>query len=142
MRLGITAVIGIVACALAFAQVTRSPAEAGATAYFINLGDGDKVQSPVLVQVGLSGMGVAPAGAQFDNTGHFHVLIDVDESALDLNAPLPANENIIHFGKGQTETQLELPPGEHTLQLLMGDFSHIPHEPVVASERITVTVGE
>jgi len=93
----------------------------------------------VVVRFGLKGMGIAPAGVKFDNTGHHHLLIDTDAPS-DLNAPLPANDKIVHFGKGQTETALTLTPGKHTLQLLLGDQSHIPHDPAVMSKKITITV--
>ena len=84
-------------------------------------------------------MGIAPAGVKFDNTGHHHLLIDT-EAPGDLNAPLPASDKIVHFGKGQTETTLTLPPGKHTLQLLLGDQNHVPHDPPVISKKITITV--
>lgn len=113
-------------------------APAGAAVYFINLKDGDMVTSPVLVQFGLRGMGVAPAGIEKENTGHHHLLVDVAE--LDVNNALAMSDNIRHFGAGQTEVRIELKPGVHTLQLLLADQNHIPHHPVVMSERITVTV--
>jgi Domain of unknown function (DUF4399) len=113
-------------------------APAAAAVYFINLKDGDTVSSPVLVQFGLRGMGVAPAGIEKENTGHHHLLVDVAE--VDLNNALPMTENIRHFGAGQTEVRIELKPGTHTLQLLLADQNHIPHFPAVLSERITVTV--
>jgi hypothetical protein len=84
-------------------------------------------------------MGVAPAGIKFDNTGHHHLLIDSDPPS-DMGAPLPATEKIVHFGKGQTETTVNLSPGKHTLQLLFADLNHIPHSPPVLSQRITITV--
>ena len=84
-------------------------------------------------------MGVAPAGNPIPNTGHHHLLIDLAELP-DLAKPLAANDNIVHFGAGQTETELSLAPGEHTLQLLLADFSHVPHNPPVISEKITITV--
>jgi hypothetical protein len=92
------------------------------------------------VQFGLKGMGVAPAGVKFENTGHHHLLIDTDAPA-DAAAPLPATDKIVHFGKGQTETTLStLTPGKHTLQLLLGDQNHVPHNPPVISKKITITV--
>jgi hypothetical protein len=109
-----------------------------AKVYFINLKNGDTVSSPVRVQFGLSGMGVAPAGMEKAGTGHHHLLVDV--ASIDANAPLPADNNHRHFGAGQTETTLDLPPGPHTLQLVLADQNHIPHHPVVLSERITVLV--
>lgn len=110
----------------------------GATAYFVNLKNGDTVTSPLLVQFGLRGIGVAPAGIEKENTGHHHLLIDVAE--LDVNNALPMTDTIRHFGGGQTEVRIELRPGTHTLQLLLADHNHIPHHPVVMSERVTVTV--
>jgi hypothetical protein len=91
------------------------------------------------VVFGLKGMGVAPAGIKFDNTGHHHLLIDGDLPA-DLSQPLAANEKSVHFGKGQTQTSLTLPPGKHTLQLVLGDALHVPHEPPVISKKITIIV--
>jgi Domain of unknown function (DUF4399) len=113
-------------------------APAGAMAYFVHLKNGDVVTSPLLVQFGLRGVGVAPAGIEKEATGHHHLLVDVAE--IDVNAPLPTTDNVRHFGGGQTETRIELKPGTHTLQLLLADHNHIPHHPVVISERITVTV--
>ncbi len=113
-------------------------APTGATVYFANLRNGMVVDSPVKVVFGLTNMGVAPAGVERGGTGHHHLLIDVSE--WDANAPLPANDNFRHFGGGQTETSVELKPGQHTLQLVLGDHNHIPHFPAVMSERITITV--
>ncbi len=117
----------------------RTPAPAGAEAYIISPKDGAKVHGPVLVQFGLKGMGIAPAGVKMENTGHHHLLIDTEVPA-DLSAPLPSTDKIVHFGKGQTETTLHLPPGKHTLQLLLGDQNHVPHNPPVMSKKITITV--
>ena len=97
--------------------------------------------SPVTVRFGLKGMGIAPAGVAFDNTGHHHLLVDVDPPA-DLGQPLPNDAHSLHFGKGQTETELKLTPGKHTLQLVLGDQLHIPHDPPVMSKKITITVKE
>jgi Domain of unknown function (DUF4399) len=113
-------------------------APAGATVYFVSLKDGDVLSSPLLVQFGLRGIGVAPAGIEKENTGHHHLLIDVAE--LDVNNGLPMTDNIRHYGGGQTEARIELKPGTHTLQLLLADHNHIPHHPLVISERITITV--
>jgi hypothetical protein len=124
---------------LAGAVLAREPSPAGAEVYIVSPKDGDKVKSPVTVVFGLKGMGVAPAGIKFDNTGHHHLLIDSDVPA-DLALPLAANEKSVHFGKGQTETSLTLPPGKHTLQLLLGDSLHIPHDPAVVSKKITILV--
>ena len=117
----------------------RTPSAAGAEVYIISPKDGATVHNPVLVQFGLRGMGVAPAGMKFDNTGHHHLLIDTDPPS-DLSTPLPATDKIVHFGKGQTETTLNLAPGKHTLQLLFADANHIPHSPPVISQKITITV--
>lgn len=108
--------------------------------YFISPTDGAVVRSPIHVQFGLSGMGVAPAGVEKDGTGHHHLLINMPLPPLDEN--IIADENHIHFGGGQTETYIELPPGKHTLQLLLGDQNHLPHKPAVFSKQITITVVE
>ncbi len=117
-----------------------TPAPDGAKVYFINLKDGDTVKGPVSIQFGLSGMGVAPAGTEKDKTGHHHLLIDETLEGEALNEPIPADDHHKHFGGGQTETVIELTPGTHTLQLVLGDWSHIPHNPPVMSEKITITV--
>src|SRR6516162_11824561 len=127
-------VLGTPFCAgsVALAQ-ERTPSAAGAEVYIISPKSGAVVHNPVLVQFGLRGMGVAPAGVKFDNTGHHHLLIDTDTPA-ELGVPLPATDKIVHFGKGQTETTLTtLSPGKHTLQLLLADYQHIPHSPPVLS---------
>jgi hypothetical protein len=120
------------------AGLPRSSAPAGAQLYFISPRDGATVSSPVTVRFGLRGMGIAPAGVAVENTGHHHLLIDVDPPPLDL--PVPSDPQHLHFGKGQTEAEIDLAPGTHRLQLLLGDHLHIPHEPPVISERITITV--
>jgi Domain of unknown function (DUF4399) len=117
----------------------RTPSPPGAEVYIISPKDGAMVHNPILVQFGLKGMGVAPAGVKFDNTGHHHLLIDTDPPA-DQSTPLPATDKIVHFGKGQTETTINLSPGKHTLQLLLADYQHIPHSPAVISKKITITV--
>jgi hypothetical protein len=122
------------------ASLERTPSPPGAEGYIISPKDGAKVHGPVLVQFGLKGMGIAPAGVKMDNTGHHHLLIDT-EAPADLSAPLPATDKIVHFGKGQTETTLHLAPGKHTLQLLLGDQNHVPHNPPVMSKKITITVS-
>ena len=124
-------------CAMAQERTASPP---GAEVYIISPKDGATVHNPVVVQFGLKGMGIAPAGVKFENTGHHHLLIDTDAPA-DLSAPLPATDKIVHFGKGQTETTLTLTPGKHTLQLLFGDQNHIPHNPPVISRKITITVA-
>jgi Domain of unknown function (DUF4399) len=134
----------VVTAALALAATVvwaqdRTPSPAGAEVYIISPKDGAKVSSPFVVEFGLKGMGVAPAGVKIENTGHHHLLIDTDAPA-DLSAPLPSSDKVMHFGKGQTQTTLTLPPGKHTLQLLLGDNAHVPHNPPVISKKITVTV--
>ncbi len=129
--------------ALAQAQTPSSP---DAKVYFVNLADGDTVQSPVTVVFGLSGMGVAPAGTEAENTGHHHLLInrppigEGEDGADELAYGLPADDNHMHFGGGQTEVTLDLPAGQHTLQLVLGDAGHVPHNPPIVSEVITITV--
>jgi Domain of unknown function (DUF4399) len=118
----------------------QAPSPEGAKVYFINLKDGAEVDSPFLVQFGLSGMGVAPAGLEKPNTGHHHLLIDAALSAEQLKEPVPADDNHRHFGAGQTEAMVTLPKGQHTLQLVLGDWTHIPHVPPVMSAPITITV--
>ena len=115
-----------------------TPAPPGAEVYFISPRDGETVSSPVTVRFGLKGMGVAPAGTQKDATGHHHLLIDAPLPPLD--QPVPNDDHHKHFGAGQTETTITLPPGKHTLQLLLGDFAHIPHDPPVMSPPISITV--
>ncbi len=117
----------------------RTASPAGAEVYIISPKDGATVKSPVTIQFGLKGMGVAPAGVKFENTGHHHLLIDTDVPA-DASAPLPTSDNVRHFGKGQTEASIELKPGKHTLQLVLGDQNHTPHNPPVVSKKITITV--
>ena len=121
------------------AALPRTAAPDNALTYFLSPENGATVTSPFTVGFGLRGMGVAPAGIQAEHTGHHHLLIDV--AALPPEGqPLPNDANHMHFGKGQTETQLTLPPGRHTLQLILGDHLHIPHQPPVVSEKITITV--
>ena len=121
------------------ADLPRTASPAGAEVYIISPQNGETVQSPFKIQFGLRGMGVAPAGVDVPDTGHHHLLIDVVDQP-DQAQPLPMTDNIRHFGKGQTETEVSLPPGRHTLQLLMGDKSHIPLNPSVESRAITVNV--
>ena len=116
----------------------KSTAPADAKVYIVSPADGAVVSSPVKVIFGLSGMGVAPAGTNIENTGHHHLIIDAP--LPDVNQPIPADDNHKHFGKGQTETTIELTPGTHTLQLLVGDWLHVPHDQPVTSEQITITV--
>jgi hypothetical protein len=119
----------------------RLPSAAGAEVYIISPRNGAAVHSPVTVRFGLKGMGIAPAGVKFDNTGHHHLLVDTDFSELKLDAPLPATDKIVHFGKGQTETTLPLTPGKHTLQLVFADYTHSSFDPPLHSQKITITVN-
>jgi len=118
----------------------QTPSPPGAKVYFINLKDGQEVTSPFLIQFGLSGMGIAPAGVEKPNTGHHHLLIDTTLSGDQLKAAIPMDDTHRHFGAGQTEATITLPPGKHTLQLVLGDWAHIPHVPPVMSDVITITV--
>ena len=131
------AVFAVAGVAPAAAQ---TPSPEGAKVYFINLKDGAEVDSPFLVQFGLSGMGVAPAGVEKPNTGHHHLLIDATLTPEQLKEPIPSDDNHKHFGGGQTEAMVTLPKGQHTLQLVLGDWTHIPHVPPVMSATITITV--
>ncbi len=125
----------------------RSASPDGAAVYFIGVTDGATVSNPVTIGFGLRGMGVAPAGHERDGSGHHHLLInraawgegDSDAEALELG--LPADDNHRHFGGGQTEVTVDLPAGTHTLQLVLGDHNHVPHDPAVVSEVITITVN-
>lgn len=123
----------------AFAENMVSDAPANAEVYFVQPSEGATVEGTFNVVFGLRNMGVAPAGIDKAETGHHHLLIDT-EIPSDLSKPLPATDHIQHFGGGQTETELTLPPGEHTLQLLLGDSAHVPHSQPVMSEQITITV--
>lgn len=118
----------------------ETPSPEGAEVYFIGLEDGAVVQNPVTLRFGLKGMGIAPAGYEVDDTGHHHLLINMSYDDLDPNESMPATDTLLHFGGGQSEMTRELPPGEHTIQLVLGDFAHVPHDPPVVSEVITITV--
>lgn len=122
----------------AAAAIERTPRPADAKLYIISPRHGETVSSPVVVRFGLSGMGVAPAGVATEKTGHHHLIVDAPLPPLD--RPLPNDEKHIHFGGGQTETKLELAPGKHTLQLVLGDKNHVPHDPPLVSEPIEITV--
>jgi hypothetical protein len=117
---------------------SRSTAPQGARVFFIAPEDGAVVSSPVEVRFGVEGMEVVPAGQAAPHSGHHHVLVDTGLPALEL--PVPADANHIHFGDGRSSTELTLEPGKHTLQLLFADYLHIPHDPPVYSEPITITV--
>lgn len=115
-------------------------ADSPARVFIASPSNGETVTSPITVVFGIEGFAVAPAGTYDENTGHHHLLIDAELPALD--QPFPADAQHIHFGKGQTETELELTPGEHTLQLVLGDGNHVPHASPIVSDQITVTVSE
>jgi hypothetical protein len=125
----------------ALSQTTRTPSPSGARVYFISPANGATIKGPVKVVMGLSGMGIAPAGVDIPNTGHHHLMVNAPaDLKIDMSVGLPADAVHRHFGMGQTETVLTLPPGKHTLQLLLADKAHIPHNPPVMSETITITV--
>ena len=135
-----SALVVLAASAAAQAQdrPARTPSPPGARVYFISPAPGETVTSPVTVRFGLSGMGVAPAGVQAANTGHHHLLIDAPLPPP--GQPIPADRQHVHYGADLTETKIELPPGTHTLQLLLGDDRHVPHDPPIVSDQITITV--
>ncbi len=139
MRMALMFSLLLAAPALLAGPLPRTPAPAGAKVYFITPTADAEVSNPLTVRFGLSGMGIAPAGTVKENTGHHHLLIDVTELPA-MDVPMPNDEQHRHFGGGQTEITLELAPGKHTLQLLLGDANHIPHDPPVLSEKITVEV--
>ena len=120
--------------------VEKSSSPDKAMLYIISPQDGDTVSSPVKVIFGLNGMGVAPAGIKMKNTGHHHLLIDLVQLP-DINLPIPSDDHHRHFGKGQTEAFIELDKGEHTLQLILGDHMHVPHEPPIISKKIRIKVN-
>jgi hypothetical protein len=140
----LTWLTGLAAGGVALAQSPATggptPSPPGAAVYFIDLKDGATIGPQTTIHFGLRGMGVAPAGSDRPNTGHHHLLVDADLPPLD--QPIPNDFNHLHFGAGQTEVDLTLSPGPHTLQLLLGDKNHVPHSPPVMSERIHVTVAE
>ena len=135
--------IGLATTAFAGGETPSNP---DAKLYFVNISNGDTVSNPVTIVFGLRGMGVAPAGTEKENTGHHHLLVnrpplgEGEDGALEFENGLPADDNHVHFGGGQTEATLDLPEGQTTLQLVLGDYGHVPHTPPVVSEVITVTV--
>jgi hypothetical protein len=138
IRIAATALLALL-FAPSLAQAGETPAPENAYVYIGWPNDGEVIgRGQIRVWFGLRHMGVAPAGVGKPNTGHHHLLIDTE--LQDLDAPIPSDRNHLHFGGGQTETTLELPPGSHTLQLVMGDLDHIPHNPPVMSKKVTVTV--
>ena len=124
---------------LALTFIFSISAAPSAKVFIISPKDGAEVSSPFEVVFGLQGMGIAPAGINFPNTGHHHLLIDLDKLP-DLKSGIPADAQHLHFGKGQTQATIELDPGEHTLQLLLGDWMHVPHEIPVVSEKVKIFV--
>lgn len=136
--LPLTAFVCLFLMTLPVTALAEAPASEEVELYFISPADGDTVSSPVNVVFGLRGMGVAPAGVEKPGTGHHHVIIDAELPPLD--QPIPSDANHRHFGGGQTETMIDLPPGKHTLQLVLGDQAHTPHAEPVVSRKITITV--
>jgi len=135
------AATGVTVVDSAFAQAqTGGPTRSGpgAEVYFIDLKDGATVPGKLKLYFGLRNMGIAPAGSDRENSGHHHLLIDTDLPPL--NQPIPNDFNHLHFGAGQTEARIELPPGRHTLQLVLGDADHYPFNPPIVSEKITITI--
>jgi hypothetical protein len=118
----------------------QTPSAPGAKVFFVNIKDGDTVKSPFKVEFGLTGMTIAKAGDETPGTGHHHLLIDTKLTEAELAEPIPADATHRHYGGGQTEATIELPAGKHTLQLVLGDWSHVPHKPPVMSAPITITV--
>lgn len=125
----------------------KTPFPDGAELYFIGISDGDSVSSPVTIRFGLSGMGIAPAGiTEKENVGHHHLLLnrpplgEGEDGAEEWEFGLASDEHHMHFGGGQTEVTLELQPGEHTLQMVLGDHSHVPFGPDLATDQITIKV--
>jgi hypothetical protein len=133
-----TALYALPAAAQSLKALSRTPSPPGAQVYFHYPLDGSHVSQRLVVRIGLKEMGVAPIGVNRPNTGHHNLLVDVDLPSFD--QPIPADYNHIHLGSGQTEVLLTLPPGPHTLQLLLGDYQHMVHQPPVFSKKITVYV--
>lgn len=138
MRKSLILLLGAVLLA-SMPVLARTPAPQNAQVYFIWPGEGMAVGQAFWLRMGLRNMGVAPKGTDIASTGHHHVLIDVDLPA-NMNEPIASDRQHLHFGAGETEARIELPPGRHTLQLLLGDKDHIPHDPPIYSKKITVTV--
>lgn len=120
--------------------LAQTAAPEGAETYVISPSDGATVSNPVTIRFGARGIGIAPAGVEWENTGHHHLLINTTVADVAFDEPLPADDQHRHFGGGQTEVTLDLPTGTHTLQLLMADHNHIPHQPPIHSDPITITV--
>jgi hypothetical protein len=137
-----SSLIWLAASGAAYSQASGGPTPSppGAAVYFLELKNGETIPPKATIHFGLRGMGVAPAGSDRENSGHHHLLIDTELPPLD--QPIPNDFNHLHFGAGQTEAEVNLPPGDHTLQLLLGDKNHVPHSPPLMSERIRVHVAE
>ncbi len=139
-HIGLVAALGL-SLAAARAEAADAHWPAGAKVFFVEPKDGAEISGPVKVVMGVEGIEIAPAGTQTPHTGHHHILIDADAPKGEkAEEPLPADANHKHFGKGQTETTLTLAPGAHTLQLVVGDGNHVPHDPPLESDKITITV--
>ena len=123
----------------AFAQMARTASPEGASVRISNIEEGATLPTTFVVKFEVTGMEVAPAGDKTPNTGHHHLFIDVTELAS-ANLPLPASDKIIHYGAGQTEAEITLKPGKHTLQLMFADANHVPFDPLVMSDQIDITV--
>lgn len=132
--MGLICLAGVVS-----AQVPKTKSVEGTSVYFISPKDGETVGPTFTVRFGLKGMGIAPAGVQFANTGHHHLLVDL-ATLPNMDAALPVTDNIRHFGAGQSEAEIQLAPGQHTLQLVFADYLHIPHDKPIVSEKITIVV--
>jgi Domain of unknown function (DUF4399) len=133
-----TAALALLLAATAYADTQGTPSAVGAKVFIIEPKDGATVSNPITVKFGIEGMDIAPAGSDAPNSGHHHLFINT--VLEDTTNPIPMDERHIHFGKGQTETTIELKPGVHTLQLVLGDKNHLPHVPAVVSETVSVTV--
>jgi hypothetical protein len=132
-------VVGTVLLVPGHVLADREKAPDGARAYIIWPYDGAVIQGGKFwVRMGLQNMGLTPAGIRKPDAGHHHLLVDTELKNLD--EPIPNNKQNLHFGAGQTEARLELPPGKHTLQMVLGDVDHVPHDPPVMSQKITITV--
>jgi hypothetical protein len=146
MRYLFSTTLAVALAATTLASAGESPAAPGAKVFFVNLKDGAVVSSPVKVEFGVSGMEIVPAGTDKPLSGHHHILLDREpfgkgaDGAEEANANILSDEKNIHFGKGQTETTLDLKPGKHTLQLVLGDKDHIPHTTPLVSDVITIEV--
>lgn len=137
----ITLVAGLCFLTVSITSLAHTPPD-HAKVFFENIKDGDVVQSPVMIKFGIEGFGITPAGTKGKirhTAGHHHLLINVDQLP-DLDSPIPRDERHLHFDQGETETSLKLPPGAHTLQLLLGDEQHEPQAPALYSKKITITV--